>query len=160
MKPKFINFYMGFARQAAQLSHAVRKKVGAAIVSNDVVVYGYNGTPSGWDNVCEYKEYESSSIQEKCYPFEDQYGKYRLTTKPEVLHAERNALDKFAKGGMASSKGAVMFTTLAPCLECAKSIYSAGISELYYEEEYKTTDGLYFLRKCGIKLTKLEKEML
>jgi dCMP deaminase len=82
-------------------------------------------------------------------------GRYRLKTKPEVLHAERNALDKLAKNGGVGGKDAVMFSTHAPCMECAKSIYGAGITELYYKDDYRSVDGIYFLKKCGLSVHKL-----
>lgn len=143
MKQKYINLYMDWATRAAELSYARRLHVGAVIVKDDTVIsYGYNGTPAGWDNNCEDEIFQ-------------QDGTIGLKTKPEVLHAERNALDKLTKSGGAGGSGASMFVTHAPCLECAKSIHGAGIKELYYKEEYRTQDGIYFLQKCGITVRKL-----
>jgi dCMP deaminase len=138
MKPKYIDLYMDWAARAAELSHARRLHVGAVIVKDDTVIsYGYNGTPKNWDNNCEEE-----------YLHED--GSVTLTTLPEVLHAERNALDKLARRGGLGGDGAEMFVTHAPCLECAKSIYGAGIKSLYYREQYRSADGIEFLRKCGV----------
>ena len=152
----------------ANLSTAKKLKVGAIVVKeNRIISIGYNGTPSGWDNTCEDKlrVHEESSldlaeVNEK-YPYEElhedtgQKVRYGLKTKPEVLHAERNALDKLARGHE-SGLGAIMFVTHSPCLECAKSIYGTGIKELIYKNEYRSTDGIQFLKKCGIKVKKLE----
>lgn len=145
MKQKYIDLYMDWARRAAELSHAKRLHVGAVIVKDDTVIsYGYNGMPAGWDNNCEEKVWT-------------QDGDYSLKTKPEVLHAERNALDKLAKRGGVGGDNASMFVTHAPCLECAKSIYGAGIKEVYYREQYRSLDGIEFLEKCGVKVERLDK---
>lgn len=164
MKQKFIDLYMDFARRVSKLSYATRLQVGAVIVKDDTVIsYGFNGTPAGWDNNCEDKQYIDSaggwlSIEEieQQWPFEDSNGRYRLKTKPEVLHAERNALDKLAKRGGVGGENSYMFTTHSPCLECAKSIYGAGIKEVYYSEDYRSTEGVYFLQKCGVSITKIK----
>jgi dCMP deaminase len=170
MKSKYINLYMNWAIQASKLSHAKRLQVGAVVVKDDTVIsYGYNGMPAGWDNNCEYKEFMSidagttldiNEIKEY-WPFEETsdedgayIGRYRLKTRPEVMHAERNALDKLAKKGNIGGEDASMFITHAPCLECAKSIYSAGIKEIFYKEEYRSVDGIAFLKNCGIKIEK------
>jgi dCMP deaminase len=167
MKSKFLNLYMDWARRTAQLSYAQRLQVGAVIVKDDSVVsYGYNGMPTGWDNNCEYKEYDLAKDfngnyfpnSEKDYPYKDDLGRYRLKTRPEVLHAERNALDKLAKKGNVGGENAIMFVTHAPCLECAKSIYSAGIAEVYYDDQYRNEQGIEFLKKCGIKVQKYNVE--
>jgi len=171
MKQKFIDLYMDFARRVAKLSYARRLQVGAVIVKDDTVIsYGYNGMPAGWDNNCEDVEWCSSGgwlspIEiEEGWPHEGEYtdidgnrmkGRYRLKTKPEVLHAERNALDKLAKRGGVGGNEAFMFLTHAPCLECAKSIFSAGIKEVYYDNDYRSTDGIYFLKKCSVKIEKI-----
>ena len=140
MKEKMIRAYMQTAKTFAECSTARRLHVGAIVVKDDrIISIGYNGTPSGWDNNCE---------DEIKWP----NGEIRfLETKPEVLHAERNALDKLAKedGG---GNGASMFITHSPCLECSKSIYGAGIIKVYYGEAYRSTDGLNFLRKCGVQI--------
>lgn len=170
MKQKYIDFYMDVASRTAELSSAVRLKVGAIIVKdNRIISIGYNGTPAGWDNTCEAKIWISRSEQEtydletieRLYPYEAYsdlddaiIGRYQLTTKPEVLHAERNALDKLARGNE-GGLDATMFITHAPCLECAKSIYGAGINSIYYRDAYRSADGLAFLEKCGIKIEKV-----
>jgi len=134
---------MDWASRAAELSHARRLQVGAVIVKDDSVIsYGYNGMPTGWDNNCEEVYY-------------DETGNERLKTKHEVLHAERNALDKLARRGGIGGKDSSMFITHAPCLECAKSIYGAGITEIFYRETYRSEDGIYFLKKCNIKITNI-----
>lgn len=166
MKQKYIDLYMAWAARAAELSHAQRRQVGAVIVKDDSVIsYGYNGMPAGWDNNCENKEFMSGDAggwldPEEIYerwPFEARsdeddalIGRYRLVTRPEVLHAERNALDKLAKRGGVGGAGAILFTTTAPCLECAKSIYGAGISNVYYRNSYRDTAGVDFLERSGI----------
>jgi dCMP deaminase len=151
MKQKYIDLYMDWADRTAQLSHARRLQVGAVIVKDDSVIsYGYNGMPAGWDNNCEdgvgHVLDEANNIVE-----------IRLKTKPEVLHAERNALDKLAKGNN-GGLGSTMFITHAPCLECAKSIYGAGISHVFYRDSYRSEDGIQFLTKCGVSIEKLSSE--
>lgn len=127
MKEKYKKVNMKFAVAVSELSHCERRKVGCIIVNDHNFVYGYNGTPEGWDNCCEEDD----------------------VTKEEVLHAESNALSKIAKSPI-SSEGASLFVTLSPCLHCAKMIHQAGIKEVYYKEEYRITDGIEFLKKCGI----------
>jgi dCMP deaminase len=144
MKEKLVRAYMKTAETFAELSHARRLHVGAIVVKDDrIISIGYNGMPAGWDNNCE---------DEVQYP--DAEG-VTLKTKPEVLHAERNALDKLAKGNEGGA-GSTMFVTHAPCLECAKSIYGAGIQQVFYGEEYRSTDGIEFLKKCGVEITQVK----
>jgi len=167
MKQKFIDLYMDWATRSSQLSHAVRLKVGAVIVKDDSVIsYGYNGMPAGWDNNCEDKEFMSGDAGgwldpqeiEELWPFEEtsdldgEYiGRYRLKTKPEVLHAESNAIAKLAKSSQGGS-GADIFITHAPCLNCAKLIYQSGISNVYYRNSYRDAAGLEFLKNSGINV--------
>lgn len=133
MKKKFLDFYFKVATDAADLSYARRLKVGAVIVKNDSILsYGYNGTPGGFDNNCE-------NI------IEDQ-----LITKPEVIHAEMNAVAKAAKSGY-SCDGASMFVTHSPCVECAKLISQSGFVRVYYKEAYRSANGLQLLNKKGIE---------
>jgi len=147
MKYKFKQAYMDIAHRFAQLSSAKRLQVGAIVVKDDrIISLGYNGMPAGWDNNCEYVVPGNEGADEPI-----------LKSKPEVLHAERNALDKLAKGHE-SGDGATMFITHAPCLECAKSIYGAGISEVYYSTEYRETSGIEFLKQCEIRVEKLEND--
>lgn len=162
MKEKLVNAYMKTAETFAELSHAKRLHVGAIVVKEDrIISIGYNGMPAGWDNDCESKEYmtlANNTGEFASYEFDqtDEDGTmYRLRTKPEVLHAERNALDKLAKGNE-GGLGSTMFITHAPCLECAKSIYGAGIVEVFYKNDYKSEDGINFLKKCGVKISKLD----
>ena len=134
MKQKFIDYYMDIAERTAELSTAKRLKVGSIVVKNDrIVTIGYNGTPSGWTNECEDENYK---------------------TKPEVIHAEANAIAKLAKS-TESGEGAVMFLTHAPCMDCAKQVYTAGISKVYYKNSYRSIDGIDFLNKCKVEVEQL-----
>ena len=140
MKEKFIKAYMDTAQRFAELSYARRLHVGAIVVKNDrIISIGYNGMPAGWDNDCEYEH----------TVFANGLDKKELKTRPEVLHAERNALDKLAKG-TEGGDGADMFITHSPCLECAKSILGAGIKRVWFSEQYRDDSGLTFLKKSGI----------
>ena len=142
MKQKYIDLYMDWARRAAELSHARRLHVGAVVVKDDTVIsYGYNGMPAGWDNNCEDEIYQ-------------QDGTVGTKTKPEVLHAESNAIAKLARG-LNSGKDADIFITHAPCLECAKLIYQSGIRRVYFGENYRDAAGTEFLQKSGIEVNKL-----
>jgi len=135
MKPKYQTAHMRAAHLYAELSTARRLKVGALIVKDDrIISIGYNGTPSGWDNNCEYEQEDGS-----------------LKTKPEVLHAEMNAVSKLAKSSE-SGNGASIFITHAPCIDCAKMIYQSGIKEVYYSTEYRDSSGIEFLKKCKVKV--------
>jgi dCMP deaminase len=137
MKQKYIDLYMDWANRTAQLSHARRRQVGAVIVKDDSVIsYGYNGMPAGWDNDCENIVGYTK-------------GEPVLKTKPEVLHAESNAIAKLARSSQ-SGRDSSLFVTTAPCLDCAKLIYQSGISSVYYRDSYRNTDGLEFLEKSGV----------
>ena len=152
MKEKFIKAYMDTAKRFAELSYARRLHVGAIVVKNDrIISIGYNGMPAGWDNDCEDRVYATEwSIDNDIWTHQDETGRpYNLETKPEVLHAERNALDKLAKG-TEGGDGADMFITHSPCLECAKSILGAGIKRVWFSEQYRDDSGLTFLEKSGI----------
>lgn len=129
---------MDTAERFAQLSSAVRLQVGSVVVKdNRIISIGYNGMPAGWDNTCEYVfKHPQTKIEE-------------LVTKNEVIHAEANAILKLARDGESGS-GADVFVTHAPCIDCAKLIYGAGIKNLYYRNSYRDTAGLDFLEKCGI----------
>ena len=157
MKEKFIKAHMKAAEVYAELSTAKRLQVGCVIVKDNTIIgIGYNGMPSGWDNNCEEVEYV---LKEEChyspeYLIENRYtesahGWSRLHSKKEVLHAETNAIAKVSRSTN-SSEGANMFITHAPCLECAKIIHQAGIKEVYYRHNYRTIDGIEFLKKCNI----------
>jgi dCMP deaminase len=168
MKQKFIDLYMDWADRTARLSHAIRLQVGAVIVKdNSVISYGYNGMPAGWDNDCEDKVWDSGAGGwldpeefDAKYPYEgwhEEAGRnvrYGLKTKPEVLHAESNAIAKLASSSQ-SGLGADIFITHAPCLNCAKLIYQSGISSVYYRNSYRDTAGLEFLEKSGVDVTQV-----
>jgi dCMP deaminase len=135
MKKKFIDYYMDVALRTAELSVAKRLHVGCIIVKNDSIIsHSWNGTPPGWDNTCE----DENNV-----------------TKPEVCHAEMNAVAKLAREGI-SGKDATVFCTHSACVDCAKLMYSAGIKEVYYKEDYRSKAGIEFLEKCGVKVTKIE----
>lgn len=158
MKAKMIEAHMKVAEVYAQLSSAKRLQVGAIIVKDDKIIsLGYNGTPAGWSNDCEdvMYTYDERDVTEPGWLYDKTTKRWSISkTKSEVIHAERNALDKLAKysGG---GHGAVMFITHAPCLECAKSIYTVGISEVFYKNDYKVSNGIDFLRACNIIVTKI-----
>ena len=143
MKQKFIDLYMDWAKRAAELSHARRLHVGAVIVKDDTVIsYGYNGMPAGWDNNCEDEiKWPNGDIK-------------FLTTKPEVLHAESNAIAKLAKS-LNSGNGADLFVTHSPCIDCAKLIVQSGISRVWYGEDYRDDAGSKFLTKSGVEVNKV-----
>lgn len=146
MKEKYLWAFMKTARIFGDLSTAVRRKVGAVIVKdNRIISIGYNGMPSGWTNECEDEIYTPDNM------------KPMLRTKPEVLHAESNAIAKLARS-TESGEGAYMFVTCVPCLECAKMIYQSGISKVFYSEPYRNSDGLDFLHKCNVYTAQLSLE--
>jgi dCMP deaminase len=145
MKTKLINAYMATAKIFAELSHSRRLHVGAIVVKDDrVISIGYNGMPAGWDNNCEDEVW-------------DKTGDYELKTKPEVLHAEANAITKLAKSND-SGLGADIFITHAPCVECAKLIFQSGVSRVWYSSEYRDDSGIRFLKQSGIQVTKVNDE--
>lgn len=138
MKDRFVDFYLDVAERVSLLSRAVRLKVGAVIVKDHrILSYGYNGTPSGFDNTCE-----------------DEVDRH-LVTKPEVIHAEMNAILKVAQSHE-STKDATLFLTHSPCIECAKAILQSGINTLYYARAYRSSDGLNLLEKGGVTVIKRE----
>ena len=145
MKQKFIDLYMDWALRLAKLSHARRLQVGAVIVKDDTVIsYGYNGMPSGWDNNCE---------DEITVEMDEKFVK-TLKTKPEVLHAESNAVSKLAKSSN-SGLNADIFITHAPCIDCAKLILQSGIRRVYYGTQYRDDYGVKFLQTSGVEVTKI-----
>ena len=134
MKQTFINAYMDVAERFAPLSYAKRLNVGAIVVKDDrIISIGYNGMPSGWDNDCEDENNKS---------------------KPEVLHAESNAIAKLAKSNE-SGDNATLFCTHSPCIDCAKLIYQSGISTVYYKDNYRSNNGIDFLKKSNVIVTKV-----
>lgn len=127
--------YLRMARIWAENSYCVRRKVGAIIVRDSMIISdGFNGTPSGFENICE-----------------DETGQ----TKTYVLHAEANAITKVARSNN-SSLGATLYVTASPCMECAKLIIQAGIRRVVYNEAYRLTDGIDLLRRAGIEVNLIE----
>lgn len=125
------SLYIRMARIWAENSYCQRRKVGALIVKDKMIISdGYNGTPSGFENVCE-----------------DENG----VSKPYVMHAEANAITKVARSSN-SSDGATLYITAAPCIECAKLIIQAGIKRVVYAEEYRLRDGLNLLQRANIEV--------
>ena len=155
MKTKLKEAYMKTAETFADLSHARRLHVGAIIVKDDrIISIGYNGMPAGWDNNCEYEVEE----------FQTEYGvgsklvkTGELKTRPEVLHAETNAIAKLAKS-TESGLNATMFITHSPCLDCAKLIFQSGIDNVFYRNSYRSEDGIKFLKQSGVKVEQIEKD--
>ncbi len=130
--------YLAMARIWSLNSYCVRRQVGALMVKDKMIISdGYNGTPSGFENVCEDGD----------------------VTKPYVLHAEANAISKVAKSNN-SSMGATMYITASPCIECAKLIIQAGISRVVYSEEYRSSEGVDLLRRAGVKVDKVEETII
>ena len=129
--------YLRMARIWAENSYCERRKVGALVVKDKMIISdGYNGTPSGFENVCE----DENNI-----------------TKPYVLHAEANAITKLARSSN-NSDGSTLYVTAAPCIECAKLIIQAGIKRVVFSELYRLADGLDLLKKAGIECTLLEEK--
>jgi len=145
MKQKFIDAHMKAAEVYADLSSARRLHVGCVIVKDDTIIgIGYNGMPTGWDNNCEEEiKWPTGEIQ-------------FLKSKPEVLHAETNAIAKVAKSTN-SCDGAALFVTHAPCLDCAKLIYQSGIKSVFYKNDYKNTEGVDFLKQCNVQVENMTK---
>jgi len=140
MKKKWIDAYMDTAERFSQLSSAVRLQVGCVVVRDHrILSIGYNGMPAGWDNECEYKSYSLGNPND-----------FELKTKPQVIHAEANAIIKLGRDGE-SGKNSIVFITHAPCIDCAKLIYGVGVETVYFRHTYRSTDGLDFLNQCGIK---------
>lgn len=130
---QFDKSYLEMAAVWAKNSYCVRRQVGALLVKDKMIISdGYNGTPSGFENVCETED---------------------GLTKPYVLHAEANAITKIAKSGN-SSDGATLYITAAPCVECAKLIIQAGIIRVVYNEEYRVREGLDLLERAKIEICK------
>ena len=148
MKEKHIAAHMKSAFNYAECSTAEKLKVGCVLVKDGrIISIGYNGMPAGWSNECETLSFWTEDGR--------QLPTHVLRTKPEVLHAEENAITKLARS-TESGEGATAFITHAPCLSCAKLLYSSGIVEVYYTHPYRNTEGLDFLKKCKIGIDKLE----
>mgnify|MGYP003624980464 CR=1 FL=1 len=138
-KSELDRVYMNMAGELAMLSHATRRKVGCLIVRDtQIISEGYNGTPRGFDNNCEYTDHVN-----------------HFYTKPEVLHAESNAITKLARSTN-SSQGATVYVTCSPCFDCAKLIIQAGISSVVYRDEYSSDKGTALLERAGIPVEKLK----
>lgn len=138
MKEKHKRLYMRIAGTVASASTAEKLKVGAVVVKDDrILSIGYNGTPPNYDNVCE------------------DVVDGQLVTRPEVIHAEQNAIYKMARDGQAA-KDSVMFVTHAPCMMCARSIATCGISKVYYGHAYRDSSGIEFLSKLGVATEQME----
>jgi dCMP deaminase len=131
---KWQQAYMDTAERFGALSTAKRLQVGAIVVKdNRIISIGYNGMPSGWGNECEDENFK---------------------TKSEVLHAEENAIAKLASSHE-SGKGAEVYITHSPCMNCAKLIYASGVAKVYYKHKYRSEDGIHFLEKCGLEVKQL-----
>ena len=129
--------YMRMAEELSKLSYAERKKVGCLIVKDtQIISEGYNGTPKGFPNECEYTNY-----------VDEEY------TKPEVLHAESNAITKLARSTNSSS-GSTLYVTLAPCFDCSKLIIQAGVTRVIFKDNYRK-DGIALLNKAGIDVSQI-----
>ena len=127
--------YLRMAAIWAENSYCTRRKVGALIVKDKMIISdGYNGTPAGFENVCELED---------------------GTTKPYVLHAEANAITKIARSGN-SSEGATIYVTTSPCIECAKLIIQSGIKRVVFSEKYRVEDGIELLKRANIEVVYLE----
>ena len=136
---KYDTAYLRMAMEWAKLSHCNRRKVGAIIVKNGMIISdGYNGTPSGFDNCCE-----------------DETGK----THWYVLHAEANAILKTASSNH-NCEGATLYLTMSPCKDCSKLVHQSGICRLVYIDDYKDITGINFLKEAGVEICKISKEEL
>ena len=152
--------YLAMAKEWSKMSHAKRKKVGCLIVKDERIISdGFNGTPSGFDNNCEEVFYTCDERDfYKDQEWELDKGKekfFKLKTKPEVLHAESNALMKLARSTN-SSEGATIYCTYSPCFDCAKLIVQSGVKRFVYNETYRNTQGLDLLKKAGVEIVNYE----
>jgi dCMP deaminase len=157
MKQKFIDAHMASAEVYSRLSSAKRLQVGCVVVKDNTIIgIGYNGMPSGWTNDCEMKVYATEwSIDNDIWDYQEEDGtQYNLKTRPEVMHAETNALAKIARSTN-SSEGASLFVTHAPCIDCAKLIHQSGINSVYYRNSYRDELGINFLKQCKVEVTKV-----
>jgi len=134
-REKYDKAYLRIAKEWGNLSYCQRKKVGAIIVKDKMIISdGYNGTPCGFENICEDESFK---------------------TKPYVLHAEANAITKIARSHN-SSEGATLYVTTSPCIECAKLIIQSGIVRVVYANEYHVTDGVDLLVRAGVEVLKID----
>lgn len=138
---RYNQLYMDLAERIAQMSHAVRAKVGAVLVRDgNVISFGWNGTPAGTPNQCELDVVKD--------------GVLTTVTAPNVQHAEENLLMKMLRSGI-SAKDATLYVTLLPCLHCAKMVYGSGIKKVYYRDSYRDISGAELLESLGVKLERL-----
>ena len=145
MKEKFQQLYMDIASRVAELSHARRLHVGCVIVKDDrIISMGYNGMPAGWDNDCEDVVQHSDDTT-------------TLKTKPEVLHAESNAIAKLARS-VESGLDSDLFVTHSPCIHCAKLIHQSGIRRVFFGTAYRDNSGVDFLRKSGVEVHQVDNQ--
>lgn len=155
---KFDDKYMQIAKLWALNSHAIRAKVGALIVKDNMIISdGFNGTPTGMSNTCEKVTCLFHENRNDCasYQLDElacvQCQNAKLETLPTVIHAECNAITKLARSTQ-SSEGSTLFVTLSPCVECAKMIIQSGIRRVVYEQKYRKDDGLKLLEEAGIEV--------
>lgn len=159
----FDGMFMEMAETVSKMSRAERAKVGALLVRDgNVLAFGFNGTPSGFDNRCEEVEFvldQEAEPEEVMLNFgftKTKAGWMRNRTKREVLHAESNAISKIARSTQ-SSEGATLYVTMSPCFECSKQIIQAGIKKIVYAQQYRDTTPITFLRKANIEVVKYER---
>lgn len=146
--------YMEVAESHAKLSKSLRKKVGCALVTqNGTILAGCNGLAPNSSNELEYKEY-SNAMNEGEFPLEDRHGKYRLVTKPEVIHAELSCILRAAKEGV-SVVGATLYTTLSCCKPCSEMVVAAGIKRVVYKEQYRDSSGIENLKSLKVEVFKI-----
>lgn len=155
---KIDRLYLRMAFTWSENSYAIRRQVGCLIVKNNSIISdGYNGTPSGFRNICEFEPDADKRFNENC-THKDLVNDYiagrRLVTYPYVLHAESNAIAKLAKSGN-SSEGATIYVTDEPCLECSKMIIQSGIRRVVYSRSYRTHDGIELLKKANIEIKQI-----
>ena len=135
---RYDHLYMDLAVRVSLMSHAERAKVGAIVVKDDnIISFGWNGTPKGFDNSCEYADFADHTY-----------------TRKEVIHAEQNCIAKLAKSGH-SSDGATLYVTLSPCFTCSTSLIQSGIKRVVYKRAYHT-DGCVLLEKAGIEVSQIK----
>ena len=167
IKSKFLDYFMDVAERTAQLSYAERLKVGTVIVKNNrIISCGYNGLPAGWEpNTCEKQIFLSDSElfdlseeeKKRFTPIPNTFFWKGLKSYDEVVHSEANAISQLASS-TESGVGSILVCTHSPCLQCSKIIYSSGIKAVYYKNEYRSNDGIEFLKKCGVNVIKYEEK--
>lgn len=152
----FDSKYMKMAKVWATNSFAIRKKVGALIVKDGMIISdGYNGTPHGFENECETWAPCDTGCTNLFDKDCEHCKEHKLKSKPYVLHAEANAIMKVAKSTQ-SSVGATLYVTMSPCLECAKLIIQSGIKRVVFSEQYRDTAGLDLLQRAGIEIKQIK----